>query len=310
MPATLPEQLLHQLVVGDAAAIAAIVEASRTSDDPMILVAAALFASDGDGLIARAGGMAATTRDRQLVAIATAHLRGERDLVDALARDHLVDHPDNVLVAWIAGASHARPARPDLKQGAVMNRKLTAVLLILAAVLANVGFTALGSIFNYPDVLDEPAGEVLAAFRDSPGRGQRLVLVLAFSAALLAPIAIGVGRLSAQRRCASRCRSGSPPPSCRSSACCAGRSSSPATRPTRPAATPASRLGPRLVHHRERHPRHGHRRDARVPPHRDVDGARRRRARSSLRRALVPGAGRGVGGARVRRRVLAARRCR
>ena len=49
--------------------------------------------------------MAATTRDRQLVVIATAHLRGERDLVDALARDHLVDHPDNVLVAWIAGRS-------------------------------------------------------------------------------------------------------------------------------------------------------------------------------------------------------------
>ena len=105
MPPTFPEQVLHQLVVGDPAAIAAIVEASRTSDDPMILVAAALFAADGDGLMARAGGMAATTRDRQLVAIAAAHLRGERDLVDALARDHLVDHPDNVLVAWIAGRS-------------------------------------------------------------------------------------------------------------------------------------------------------------------------------------------------------------
>jgi hypothetical protein len=102
---THPEQLIHQLVVGDAAAIAAIVETSRTSDDPMILVAAALFAADGDTLVARAGAKAATTRDRQLVAIATAHLRGERDLVDALARDHLVDHPDNVLVAWIAGAS-------------------------------------------------------------------------------------------------------------------------------------------------------------------------------------------------------------
>jgi hypothetical protein len=99
------EQLIHQLVVGDAAAIAAIVAAARTSDDPMILVAAALFAPDGAGLMARAGEMAARTRDRQLVAIAGAHLRGERDLVDALARDHLVDHPDNVLVAWIAGAS-------------------------------------------------------------------------------------------------------------------------------------------------------------------------------------------------------------
>ncbi len=102
-----PEQLIHQLVVGDAAATAAIVEASRTSDDPMILVAAALFAPDGDGLMARAAEMAATTRERQLVAIAAAHRRGERDLVDALARDHLADHPDNVLVAWIAGASHS-----------------------------------------------------------------------------------------------------------------------------------------------------------------------------------------------------------
>jgi class 3 adenylate cyclase len=106
MPAVEPDQLIHQLVVGDRAAIAAIVEASRTSGDPMILVAAALFAPDGDDLVARAGQVAATTRDRQLVAIAAAHLRGQRDLVDALARDHLVDHPDNVLVAWIAAASH------------------------------------------------------------------------------------------------------------------------------------------------------------------------------------------------------------
>jgi hypothetical protein len=110
MPSPLPEHLLHQLVVGDAAASALIVEASRTSDDPMILVAAALFAADGDGLLARAGELAATTRDRQLVAIATAHERGDRDLVDALARDHLVDHPDNVLVAWIAGASRRSAA--------------------------------------------------------------------------------------------------------------------------------------------------------------------------------------------------------
>jgi hypothetical protein len=29
-------------------------------------------------------------------------------LVDALAREHLVDHPDSVLVAWIAaGGAHA-----------------------------------------------------------------------------------------------------------------------------------------------------------------------------------------------------------
>jgi len=61
--------------------------------------------ADGDRLLARAAAHAATTRDRQLVAIATAHRSGERELVDALARDHLVDHPDSVLVAWIAEAS-------------------------------------------------------------------------------------------------------------------------------------------------------------------------------------------------------------
>jgi hypothetical protein len=80
-----------------------------------------------------------------------------------------------------------------------MTPKRTAVLLILAAVLANVGFTALGSIFNYPDVLDEPAGQVLADFRDHEGAVRAWFAVLAFSAALLAPIAIGVGRFSSER---------------------------------------------------------------------------------------------------------------
>ena len=106
MPSENPAHLLRRLVVGDEAAITAIVEDSLTSADPLILVAAALFASNGDGLLARAAGVAATSRDRQLVAIAAAHRRGERELVDALARDHLVDHPDSVLVAWIADASH------------------------------------------------------------------------------------------------------------------------------------------------------------------------------------------------------------
>jgi hypothetical protein len=80
-----------------------------------------------------------------------------------------------------------------------MNRKLTASLLILAAVLANVAFTALGSIFNYPDVLDEPAGQVLASFSDNQGAVSAWFAVLALSAALLAPVAIGVGRLSSAR---------------------------------------------------------------------------------------------------------------
>ena len=80
-----------------------------------------------------------------------------------------------------------------------MNRKLTAALLVLAAVLANVGFTALGSIFNYPDVLDEPAGKILASFSEHESAVSGWFLVLALSAALLAPIAIGVGRMSTSR---------------------------------------------------------------------------------------------------------------
>jgi len=99
-------QLLRRLVTGDDAAITAIVDASQASDDPLIVVAAALFVPDGDRLLVRAERRASTTRDRQLVAIAVAHHSGDRELVDALARDHLVDHPDNVLVAWIADASH------------------------------------------------------------------------------------------------------------------------------------------------------------------------------------------------------------
>ena len=53
---------------------------------------------------------AGTTRDRQVVAIAAAHLAGDSDRVDALARDHLVDYPDSILVAWIAAAGPPAPA--------------------------------------------------------------------------------------------------------------------------------------------------------------------------------------------------------
>jgi hypothetical protein len=79
-----------------------------------------------------------------------------------------------------------------------MNRKLTATLLIAAAVLTNAAFIALGMVFNYPDVLKEPVEEILAQFRASQSAVMFWFAVLAFSAALFAPIAIGVGRLSSQ----------------------------------------------------------------------------------------------------------------
>ena len=102
-----PDNVIHELVMGDQAAIAEIVEQAHASDDVTTVVAAALFApADDNELMARAAALAVTTRDRQLVTIAAAHLRGDTDRVDDLARDHLADHPDSVLVAWITAASN------------------------------------------------------------------------------------------------------------------------------------------------------------------------------------------------------------
>ena len=80
-----------------------------------------------------------------------------------------------------------------------MSRKITAALLITATVLTNAAFTVLGIVFNYPDVLKEPVEEILAKFRASENAVRFWFALLALSAALFAPIAIGVGRLSTHR---------------------------------------------------------------------------------------------------------------
>jgi hypothetical protein len=80
-----------------------------------------------------------------------------------------------------------------------MTRRRTAAVMIAAAVLLNVAFTGLGTVFDYPDVLKHPAGEVLADFRASQFAVSSWFLVLALGAAMLAPVAIGVGRLSEAR---------------------------------------------------------------------------------------------------------------
>jgi hypothetical protein len=195
-------ELIRRLISGDAAATAGIVDRARASDEPGVLVAAALVDPAAPDLLARAAELAASTRDRQLVAIAAAHLAGDSDRVDALARDHLVDHPDNLLVAWIAGGAapllEPHQPTPPHHERKIMNRRLTAALLVAAAVLTNVAFTALGTVFNYPDVLNEPVEDVLAAFSASQAAVSAWFGVLAVSAALFAPIAVGVGRLSAR----------------------------------------------------------------------------------------------------------------
>jgi hypothetical protein len=80
-----------------------------------------------------------------------------------------------------------------------MNRRTTAVLLIAAAVLTNAAFTVLGSVFDYPDVLKQPTADILAAFREHQGAVMAWFAVMTASAALFAPIAVGVGRLSTHR---------------------------------------------------------------------------------------------------------------
>jgi hypothetical protein len=204
------DRLVRALISGDGAVIAAAAPSARASDDPVLLAAAALLEPASPELLARAAGRALDIRDRQVVAIASAHLAGDTERVGALAREHLLDHPDSVLVAWIAsGAPQHRAPRPPADHhplpssatppGVVMNRKHTAALLITAAVLTNVAFTALGSIFDYPDVLKQPVDEVLASFRSSQTAVMAWFTVLAASAALFAPIAVGVGRLSGRR---------------------------------------------------------------------------------------------------------------
>ena len=113
MPAD-ADNVLHLLAVADAATIARLTDDLRYSDDPSVLVAVALFAPEPAGLLRRAAVVATTSRDRQAVAIAATYLAGDRDRVGVLARDHLVEHPDSVLVAWIATAArHLTTNRKD-----------------------------------------------------------------------------------------------------------------------------------------------------------------------------------------------------
>jgi hypothetical protein len=92
------------------------------------------------------------------------------------------------------GTGTARRTTADRRSVAV--RRTTAVLLAAAAGLAIAGFTALGSIFDYPAVLKEPADHILQSFRSHQTAVISWFLVLAVSAALLAPAGILLGRLA------------------------------------------------------------------------------------------------------------------
>jgi len=96
------DHLLRRLIGGDATAPTEILERAESDRSPLLQVAAALVSDEPARFLAGASETATTSRDRQLVALATAHVNGDRELLDALVRDHLADHPDNILAAWIA----------------------------------------------------------------------------------------------------------------------------------------------------------------------------------------------------------------
>lgn len=85
--------------------------ASAQDTDPgvptqvLVMVTAALLAPTPSGLLADAMRLATSTADRQFVTIAAAHLAGDDELVDALMRDHALDHPVTPVLAWIAARS-------------------------------------------------------------------------------------------------------------------------------------------------------------------------------------------------------------
>ncbi|CUR59894.1 hypothetical protein NOCA2690018 [metagenome] len=99
--------LLNRLVGGDPAAVGEVLALADTSDSAPLLVAAALLGAQPTTLD-RAAELASGPRERQLVVLAQAHLQGDTDLLDVLVREHLADHPDHLLAAWIAG----RPVNP------------------------------------------------------------------------------------------------------------------------------------------------------------------------------------------------------
>lgn len=79
------------------------------------------------------------------------------------------------------------------------DRRAAAATLASASLLAIAGFTALGSVFDYPQILDRPTGDILALYRAHHGAVSGWFLVLVGSAALLAPAGLFLARIAGGR---------------------------------------------------------------------------------------------------------------
>jgi uncharacterized protein DUF4386 len=92
--------------------------------------------------------------------------------------------------------AHTYVPPAPVTHAAVRTGRLAGAALALASALAIAGFTVLGSVFRYPQILDEPTADVLALFREHQGAVVAWFLVLAVSSALMAPAGIWLGRLT------------------------------------------------------------------------------------------------------------------
>lgn len=75
-------------------------------------------------------------------------------------------------------------------------RTWAAIAMASAALLAIAGFTALGSIFEYPQILKEPTEQILALYLANQRSISLWFAALTVSAALLAPVGILLGRIA------------------------------------------------------------------------------------------------------------------
>lgn len=112
------DSAIRRAIGGDPEAVTWIDQQLATTGRAVLVVMGALLGRRPD-LLDRADTLASSSRERQEVAIARFHLEGRLELVDALARDHLVDHPDSLIIAWVAsGAGRVGDAEPDIPRGA------------------------------------------------------------------------------------------------------------------------------------------------------------------------------------------------
>jgi DNA-binding GntR family transcriptional regulator len=93
---------LARLVGEDPLAPAILAASLADHPDSLALhVALAIVVEPADELLVRAHQLATTRRDRQHLAVVEGWLRSDRDRARLLAREHLSEFPDDLVVSWL-----------------------------------------------------------------------------------------------------------------------------------------------------------------------------------------------------------------